>query len=377
MANTLSIYDPVFYAQEAIAILKKSLGMAGRVYRALEREPREFGQTIEIRKPSTFTAEDQPGSDQDITASKVSMKLDKWKGVKFALSDQELTWTGDRIIREHIAPAAYAVADAVDLALADLYKDVPWFVDTSSPVALGDISSVFQKLFDNKAPVSDGDLHFMVNGQVQKELQDLTVFHSAQVAGSAAEQTLMRGSLGQRLGFEFFANQNVKTHTKGTASTGSLLVNGATAKGATSINLDAGSVTGTLVPGDSFSIAGDSQRYAVTNTVTASGNAFAGVTFTPELAVAAADNAAVTVELADKTRSIAFHRNAFALVMAPLSELGNGRGAEIATVIDEDTGLALRSRVWYDGNNSKLKVGIDALFAVKTIEPNLACLLRD
>ena len=82
------------------------------------------------------------------------------------------------------------------------------------------------------------------------------------------------------------------------ASTSALMVMGAASGGATTINLDAAAVTGRLVAGDTFTIAGDATVYTLDGAVNASANAFAGVTFTPALALAAADNAAVTVSFA-------------------------------------------------------------------------------
>lgn len=79
------------------------------------------------------------------------------------------------------------------------------------------------------------------------------------------------------------------------ASTGALMVMGGASAGATTINLDAPAVTGRLVAGDTFTIAADTTVYTLANAVNANGNAFAGVTFTPALALAAPDNAAVTV----------------------------------------------------------------------------------
>lgn len=79
------------------------------------------------------------------------------------------------------------------------------------------------------------------------------------------------------------------------ASTSALMVMGAASAGATTINLDAAAVTGRLIAGDSFTIAGDATVYSLDAAVNANANAFAGVTFTPALALAAADNAAVTV----------------------------------------------------------------------------------
>ena len=61
--------------------------------------------------------------------------------------------------------------------------------------------------------------------------------------------------------------------------------------------------------------------------------------------------------------------------MAPLTEMGNGLGARIATVTDPVSGLSLRSRLFYDGDTSKVFVSIDALWGIKTLDPNLACRL--
>lgn len=377
----VNAYDPIFYVQEGMGILKKALGLAGRVYRGYDRDPQVKGSTIQIRAPQTFVAQNAPGNDQDLQPGYIQMVLNQWKECKIPLTDKDITLSDERLISDHIGPMAYAIADAVDIELAKLVNDVPWFVDASSPAAQSDISAVFQRLFDNKCAMQDGALHFMVNGAIQKELQDLAIFHSAQVAGPAGAETLLRGTLGTRLGFEFFGNQNVQTHTKGTCDDVALQIDGAGAlKGLSVIPsieaVDAG-VTGTLTPGDTFVIAGDTQRYAVTALATAAANKFANVAITPPLVKNYADHDAVAVSLQTGARCVAFHRNFAALAMAPLTEMGDGIGARIATVTDEDTGLALRSRVWYNGDTSSLKVGLDALFGVKTLRTDLACNFRD
>lgn len=381
MANTLAAYDPIWYAQEALMQLEKALGLAGRVYRGYDEKASEPGKTISIRKPSTFTAQAAPGSDQDIEAGEVTVLLDQWQEVKFALTDQELSWTGERIVEEHIRPAAYALADKIDQDLAGLYKELPWFNDeVGSGADIKDIVDTRQVMFDNSVPLDDpGMIHLMVNGSKEAEFLTLNIFHDAATAGGQAAGPLMRGTLGTRFGMEIFANQNTPSHTKGTASTASLLVNeaGNLLKGATSVNLDAGSVTGTLVAGDTFVIAGNAQRYAITGgPYTASANAFANVAFTPAAVQQYADDSAVTVSLANHDSNFAFHRNCIALATAPLSEMGNNVGARMASLADPKTRLSLRSRIWYDGDTSKVKVGLDILYGFKVLDPNLGCRLR-
>jgi len=108
----------------------------------------------------------------------------------------------------------------------------------------------------------------------------------------------------------------------------------------------------------------------------ASGNA---ITFTASPAVRVGHLTASTwavVQPNGKTMNMAFHRNAFALGMGVLSELGDGKGASIGSVSDPVTGLALRSTVWYDGNNGQLKLRIDALWGTKTLNPDLSVRLH-
>lgn len=381
MANTLGVYNPTFYANEALIQLEKALGMAGRVHRGFEEERNSFGlgETINIRKPSTFTAQDAPSTAQDVSTETVAVTLDHWKEVKFKLTDKELAFTGDRIINDHIRPAAYALADDIDQKMTALYKDIPWFhtLNASPGSVVGDLTGPRQVMFDNAVPLGS-NVHYMVDGALEAGFLGNSAFAQWQGAGQEGVATQMRGAMGMRYGFELFANQNVSSHTKGTASTGSLLLNGAVAVGDTTVNLDAGSVTGTLVAGDTFVIAGNTQRYAVTGTFTASSNAFASVTILPAIVAAAADGTAVTVTLqTTDAENLAFHKNAFALALAPLPEHGSELGAKVTTIQDPVTGLTIRARIYYVGNSSEVHVALDVLYGFKTLDPNLAVRCQD
>ena len=375
--NVLGIYDPLFYANEGLIALHEALGMAARVHRGYDKDSKAKGSTIEIKKPGVFTAMDAPSNDQNIDTSYIEMKLDQWKEVKFSLSDKELSFTGDQIITDHIRPAVFALAKDIDTKLNTLASSVPWYVDAQATTSIDDLTNLSQIMFDNKVPMDDGALNLEVGSALRAGFQKL--FGNNNVAGLASQDLLKTGHIGNWLGYEIFGNQNVSTHTKGTCTVATLAVNGAMAKGSSLINLDAGTVTGTLVLGDTFSIAGDSQRYAIVNAtaVTAAGNAFSGVQIYPPLAQATADNAVVSVSLMNFTNSIAFHRNAFALAMAPLSDIGEQLGnARVATVSDPKSKLAMRSRIWYAPDTSAVKVALDVLYGVKCLDPNMACLLR-
>ena len=379
MANTLGFYNPAFYANEALIHLRKALGFANRIHLGYDAERRTFdrGDTINIKTPSTFTVQNAPATAEDLDTGSTSLILDQWKEVKFKLSDKELAFTGQQIINDHISPAAYAIADFIDQQGVALYADVPWYADATATPVPGDLAAAYKVLFNNNVPVWDQqNLHMMIDGDMQEALTSNSAFAQHQGAGSEGVATQMRGTLGRKYGFEVFANQNTPSHTKGTASTPTLAVDGLTAKGATTINLDAGTVTGTLVPGDTFVIAGNTQRYAVTNTVTAATNAFVGVEITPALVEAAADDAVVTASLDNHVSNLGFHRNFAAIAFGKLPVMGRELGAKVASVQDPVTGLAIRSRMYYVGNSSEVHVALDVLFGYKTLNPNLAMRLR-
>lgn len=377
MANTLSVYDPLFYATEAIVALQNQLGMARAVYRGYDQNPQQRGSVINIPVPSTFVAKDAPSTAQDVMAGNVAIRLDKWREVKFALTDKELSFTGEQIIADHIRPAAYALAQDIDVALAGLAKQVPWHIDVGATAGIADVIAARKVLFDNRVPMDPTRLFMMVDSDMEADLLAASAFTQWQGSGPTGEAAQIAGFLGTRYGMNIFASQNAQTHTMGTASTGALAVNGAAAAGATTINLDAVAVTGTLVPGDTFVIAGNTQRYVVTNTTTAASNAFTGVQFSPALVADAADNAVVTVSLDNHVAGVAFHRDAFALAMAPLTRMGAQLGAQIETVTDPASGISIRSRLYYEGNSSAVHVALDVLFGVKTLDPNKAVRLRN
>lgn len=382
MANTLGVYKPLFYAQEALTQLEKALGMAARVYRGYDEERRRFGKgdTINIRRPSTFTVQDAPSTAQDVDTETVSMTLNKWKEVKFKLTDQELSFSEERIIDDHIRPAAYALADDIDQSLCLLYRDIPWFytLNASPGSVVTDITGPRRVMFDNAVPIRDqANMHYMVNGTLEEGLIGNSAFAQWQGAGADGVQTQLSGSLGRRYGMEFFANQNVQSHTAGVSADATGALTADVAKGATSIPIDAVTTAGTFKAGDTLVIDGNTQRYAITADATASGGAVT-LSITPPLVQAYDDNTVVTITLTNlDAANLAFHRNAFALAMAPLSDKARELGAQVETITDPITGLSIRARMYYVGNSSEVHVALDVLYGVKTLDPNLACRAHD
>jgi hypothetical protein len=377
MANTLGPYDPLFYAQEGLAALRQNLRWANRVYRGLDRSPQDKGSIIQITRPATFVAQDAPSTAQDINVSSIDVRLDQWKEVKFALTDKELTFTKEKIIEDHIGPAGYALALDIDTKLASMAAEVPWFIDVTNPAGVADITAARRNLLQRGVPTDR--LNMIIDPQLESEFLNLTAFSQAQGAADTGVATQRTGSLGVKFGFEIAGSNNVRTHVAGVAadSVGALV--GAHAAGATVIAFNGVTAAGTFKRGDTFVIAGHTQRYALLNDVTADGTgAVTGAQVSPALAAGYAGGAVVTFSLMNHVQNLAFHRDFAALAMAPLTTIGRElMGARIETVVDEESGIALRARMFYVGDQSKVYVALDVLYGYRVLNPNMAVVLRD
>lgn len=395
MANVLGVYNPTFFAQEALVQLERSLGMANRVHRDFEDERnttgRRQGEVISIRRPASFTAQAAPSSAQDAVTDSVSLSLDQWYEVKFSLTDRELAYTQDRIVQDHIRPAAVAIATKVDESLSQLALKLPYYYDWSSPAKASDIPEIRRIMFDNNVPLGNIEfMHAMLDGRVEADLLSTEGFAQYQGAGDSGVNAQMTGNIGPKYGLNLFANQtaNFITHTAGSitnASDDAAVDGGGSAVTAGTVEIDIDSATGLsgdVHEGDVIEFDGYDQKYIVLEDATAAADAITVKVGVPGrgtgLLTDIADNTAVTfVQKSTASTGSAFHRNAFALAMAPLSELGNGRGAEISTVTDPRTGLTLRSRMFYDGDTSSMSVALDALWGVVTLDANLGVRLNN
>jgi len=396
MPNTLGNYNPTFFANEALIQLFKALGMAGRVHRGAEEERnttgRELGDTINIRRPSHFTAETHvPGvgsSDQDVVGQNVQITLDNHQEVKFKLTDRELSYTSERIIDEHIGPAAYALADKIDVDLHALGATVGPKSTLTGAVGANFITNPRAVMRQNEAPM-DQNVHYLVDTGMENAMLQLGIFHEAQITGQGSNSdALMNGSLGRRFGVEVFTTQNADVSVSAKSSTVSAsdlsgdelfaVDNGAGyLANVSTMVLDGGTGVETVEVGDTFTLAGDPTVY----TLTAGGTVATGaltVSFYPPLRKNVLDNVVLTFDNLSATqeaahlRNLMFHRNAFALAFAPLPMTGDGAGAQIDTVTDPITGLSVRARMFYDGGTATNFIALDALYGTQVLDGQLA-----
>jgi hypothetical protein len=363
---------PSVIAREALLRLQNNLVAAGLVHRghATEFTGKKVGDTISIRKPASFVANEFSTSIsvQNATESSVSLQLEKHFDVSFEVTSKELTLSIVKFSEQLIAPSMEAIAQGIDAYALSKYVQIPYWTGSAGdpPDSIADLAALGKVLDQNKVPMAGR--FGIVDPTAKADLLTIEAVHRADARGD--EGTALRdASMGKVLGVDLHMDQNVHSHTAGTLQAGSPLVNGVVAAGATTMNIDGGSGTETIKEGDLFTVAGASGQYVFTADKTASGGAITGATFYPAAPAGGfANDAAITI-IASHKANLAGHKNAIALAVAPLVKPMGAKQAEYIV----DRGMAVRVVYDYNSTTKKDVISLDILVGAKVIHPELAC----
>ncbi len=370
--NDYSAIMPKILAQ-ALITLRGQTVMPLAVNTDFGTEVKKKGETISMQIPSAATATDVVPSvtapaNADVTAATADIKLDNWKKSDFFLTDKELGEIDKGVVNMNIGEAAKALAEALNASVLSKYTGIYGYVGVAAQTPFGSDYSeatAARKILNlQRSPNSPRRM--ILDPDAEEAAINLKEF--ADAGFTNRDGTIIEGVIGRKLGFDWFYDQQIPTHTAGTLLANPL-VNGTPAVGAKTMNIDKATLTGTVVVGDIFTIAGDTQTYVVTAAATASGNAIAGLAFSPGLVEAPADDAVITFK-ADHVVNIAFHRDAFGLAVRPLEAPANGLGQLILTAIDPVTRLPLRLTV--SRENYQTRWALDILWGTDLVRPELA-----
>jgi hypothetical protein len=397
-------------AREALMQLENNLVMGNNVHREYVREFVKVGSTVNIRRPVKFESTDGAVLDkQDVEEANTTIVVDQRKHVGWGFTTQDLTLTIEEFSERYIKPATIALAQKIDRDLTSLYYFVPnWVpVTPSGTIAtFAEFAAGAQRLDEGavpqdnrKAVLSPAD-HWALAGN-----QTGLFFNTVGVPA------YRRGSIGEVGGIDTFMDQNVRSHTTGTFTTGSTPLVAGAAQNVTyaaankttwsqTIDTD-GWANATLVlrQGDVIMFAGVNavnpvpgqsgtgkdalsylKEFTVLADVTSDGSGLATVTISPPIitsgpqqtcSAAPANDAAITEKGAEATayvQNLMFHRNAFALVTVPL-EMPDGVSFKAR---ETHKGISMRVVKDYDIINDEDIIRLDVLYGVKTLYPELA-----
>jgi hypothetical protein len=405
MGSTHTLLTPTVIAKEALMRLKNNLVMGSKVHRNYRQEFKKIGGTLTIRKPVKFTVTTgRTRSTSTITENSITLEVATQRHVSWAFNSADLTLTIDQYAERYIKSGTQVLANTIDADLCDLYKDVHNEVWEStgfiSPESFTVLGKAGQRLDEEAAPQEDRVVVLNPAGHwsMANALKGLYV---TDVAGPAVK----KGYLARIANMEVYMDQNIKVHTTGnfhdTGSTAAILV--ATTGGATGTNLELihfrNASTVALKEGDVFTVAGcfavnpvsgestgTLRHFVVTADASCAATATSAIVsayVSPEMISTGPYKTVDTLPAAGAAVSIvgtqgepypvnlAFHKNAFALVMVPLVKPANTWGATAV-----DSGYSIRILKAYDINLDDEVCRLDVLYGTKTLYPELACRIR-
>lgn len=389
MANNLLTSQVI--VKRALAQLTERMSVLGMVNRQYDTEfgyrgGARHGDTVSVRVPQRGVVRKgrimdlQPNIDRT-----VPVKIDQYYGMDTGATSAEMAMQIDDFDKQYISPR---IADLLVGVEADFINKVTPLV----PGTVGDYG-----LFDDfKTPLQakaylDSQLApsqraMVVNTYSQIDIVDAlkTLFNSQ----PKLDRQYRKGEMAtDTLGFDWYSSNLTSTVTRGTAA--GYLVNGAAQSGA-SLIVDTG--TGTLNPGDTFTIAGVFDVHPQTKkvlpnlkqfTVTATYAGGAGtLAITPEITATGseqnvsnvpADNAAITVKgtaSAVYAQNLAFAKDAFFFVTADLPNPPNSYGVDSASATHE--GITLRFIRGFDAVNDTFFSRFDLVWGGGILRPELA-----
>jgi len=423
MGHTHTLLTPTVIVREALRLFKNNLVMGNLVYRDYEAEfpgVPKVGGSVQIRKPVKFkVTKSRVRVTSTITEQYITLTVATQAHVSWQFSTVDLTLTIEEYSARYIRPAAAALANQVDADLCGLYADVPNMVYESTgfvtPHTFMVLGKAMQKMDEEAVPPDDRVVVF--NPAAHWAFANALSNWNFKEGG---EQALRKGFLGRIANAEIFMDQNIKTHTYSTyvtaAATEARVAICSTADSAAGGGLPTGVGVGVsqnqkilvvdanggntavavMAAGDQFEIAGcyavnpmsgestgSLRQFVVTTAAymsTVSTAVDTPIPFYPDMIhtgpyktvdTIPALGALVTVYGGTGEpypQNLAFHKNAFALVMVPLEMPDGVWGAR-----ETEDGISIRVVKDYGIDADVETIRLDILYGVKTIYPELAC----
>lgn len=399
MANNLLTIDMIM--NKSLEMFENELVLTRTCNRqyddAFAQKGAKIGASVRARLPDRCLVTDGPALQvQDDDEQYVNITLTSQKHVGLNFTSSEMTLSLDDFAERVLKPRISQLAASVDNDVANVYKSFYNTVGTpgTTPATSLVLLQAQQKLNEQGVPVSPRFLGInpAANAGLVEGMKSL--FNpNTKISSQFNNGNVANGILGYD---EVNMTQSIKVHTTGSRSTSdTILVNGAVStQGTSTISLDGGTGSATIVEGDVFTIAGvysvnpqtrestgSLQQFVCTATNTASSGAWTSVAISPPIYTAThalatvdafpADNATVTFVGAASTQypqNLSYWRDSFTFVTA---DLVLPEKAEIA-MRKQYNGISLRIVKNYDINSDAFPCRLDVLYGYKALRPAAA-----
>ena len=375
MSNDLTAVAPKLLAQGLLALRSMNC-MPSLVNNSYSSEFANKGLTVDVPLPSAITVGDvapaaTPPATGDVTPTVAKVTLDQWKEAAFYLTDKDMQQAMDGTIPMQASEAIKGIANVVNAYIFSLYKGVYGWAGAAgtTPFASSTTEATQLRGVLNKQFCPPSDRRLVIDPDAEAKALDLRAFTDS--SWVASPEAIVNGNITRKLGFDWFSDQQVPTHTTTAFTAGAVTANGVNALGATTVSIAKATNAGALIVGDIITFAGDTQTYVVTAAATLIvGNT--NVSILPGLKKATAGGEAVTLK-ASHVVNLGFHRDAFAFASRPMSDIGDGLGNIIQAASDPVSGISLRMEI--SREHKRTRFAYDILYGATLIRPELAARL--
>ncbi len=297
-ANDYQALIPEFWAYETLRVMSEKMVGVNLIHRDFENEIKAFGETVNTRKPNTFTASRKlPGGEvvaQDAVATNVAVVLNQQAYTSFLIDDVSISKSFLDVAALFAEPAALALAQQIDRTILGQYHR---FIGQSYG-GLGQMSTSNSVDYLIGAREKAETLlwpgenrHLIFGSRAESKILGTNLFNQANTSGNGG-MTQMTGQMGDRFGFNLYGCQNTPSVTNTIpTSAGAVNLSGGYAAGTTTMVVD--DITGEIAVGTWFTVAGDYTPQRVTAHTETSTNT-TGITFSPGLQNAVANDAVIT-----------------------------------------------------------------------------------
>ena len=373
-SNTMTYACDTLLAQGLLA-LRENCVMPRLVNTSYDTMAAEKGTAINVPVPSAIAIVSVsqnyiPPDDAAISPTAVTITMDQWWEAPFFLSDKDLMDSLDGIVPMQASEAIKTIGNKVDASILALYKKVYGYAGAAAVTPFAsDVSEITEarKILNNQLAPLD-DRRVVINADAEANALGLRAFQDMSFSGSAAG--IIEGKINRKLGFDWFMDQNIPSHTCGTVAV-SWIAKTSTpqAIGLKSIVTTTGG-TAAMLEGDVIVFSGQTQTYVLTAAASRSGGGDMTITVEPGLKVALAGDETITIK-GSHAVNLAFHRDAFAFASRPLADNTDGLGNLIRSAIDPVSGIALRLEI--SRQHKRTRFSYDILYGLACIRPALAC----
>jgi hypothetical protein len=390
-------------AKEALMLVENNLSITRRIARRYEKkfgqDGNKIGDSLNIRLPVRWEGrEGELMNPEGAQERSVAMKIDRLIGQDLEFSNVDLTLKIDMFKERYLDTACASIANRIDKAVCEQYKNVPNATGTPGtvPVAL-------DSYFDASVLLSNYGVPAGKRTIVLSPRMEATIVNALkglfQAAKAIADQ-YDTGGMGHVIGFDWEMDQNVTTHAVG-ALGGTPLVNGAGQTGSTIItNGWTAAAAPRLKQGDVVTFAAtdglnpqnredtaDLRMFAVTADTSSDGSGNLTIPIFPSLTIAGpyrnasgapAANAIVKIfgsatayAALNTKQGLAFHKE---WMQAAFVDLDLPKNMEMAARAKSDKlGISIRIIKGYDIRTNQQLCRLDVLFGLKQTYEDFCC----